>query len=627
MKIRQLDMRVLINPEGVITPFGKISFMHFFLLLFLALTFSFSNLYSTKLELLPLCINYYGVESSKGNIIIYGNFGTYLISNNNAKSWKRCWIGNFESIFHIVNYKDTLWGILGNGYIISSTDGGEHWVKNKIEIENGDKTLRLIVTDEAFYVRGIQTIYLYDRNFKKISKIQDTLLKVFYKEVHDPGYPYPLVNLNDYDFYYFFDKLIVLSNFTNSGFFLVDKNLSKINLVNPCELISIYKDTNSKNSCNVNKIFLYKGKLVFQLKSENLYVSNEDFTKWEYFFRDTNFLNFRDTANIKRWKEIVNPLGYYSDGKNLFCMVLKNWEYKGKILAFGIVLKKFISSPKDTFIVSGNNFIDSYMKTTFSPPGYRHDVGIGIYMTKDRRFGVFNDSIHIFVHDKSYIFLTTNSGKNWGLISFLNGKPNNILNDTVYFFVYPSSGNAEVCRTFDGGYTFLPNKRYFPGDTSFKNANYLQVKVFFIDSSGIGFLTGSQSSSPYYFTVTENFWDSTVVVPTSIAPYSSNFTSNVSPINNKYYFALNDTANNNYYYSLLYYETLNKKFHLLGWDSLSQNYSSVIKGTNSTINYIIPNGSIADFIAFSIVNDTNYIYKNRFEIRHTLDSGRTFTTV
>ncbi|MFN3781686.1 MAG: hypothetical protein ACK4SO_05890, partial [Candidatus Kapaibacteriota bacterium] len=491
-----------------------------------------------ELNLIPLNLSYYGVELSKGNIIIYGNFGTYLISKDNAKSWERKWIGNYDVIYHLTNYNDTLWGVLGGGYVTHSIDGGLNWALNKVELDSNDIALRLIVTDESFYVRGLQTIYRFDRNFRRVSIIRDTLLSVNFVKVNDPGYPYPVVDFNYYHMYYIYDKLVILSLKTmRKGFIVLNKDLTNIELINPCQFIDVYKDSVFLKSCGVSDIFFYKNNAVFKIRDENLYIPNKNFTEWKYLFQDTIFLNFRDSLNLYKWREMVSPLGYYSDNINLYNVKSVEWKYKNKLLSDGIVLKRYYDSPKDTFITIGNQFIDSFAMSNYSPIVGRFGFGVAYNAFQARRVGVFNDSIHIFVKDKNYIFLSTNNGETWQLMSFLNGKPYSILNDSTYFFVYPISGVAEVCRTFDGGLTFLPNKRFFPGDTNSKDIKYSAIQLFFVDTSGIGFLTGIQNIGPYYSTVTENFWDNTIVVQTAAFNTLSNFTSNVCKIGNKYFFA------------------------------------------------------------------------------------------
>ncbi len=244
-------------------------------LLFLLLVFVITNkLFSSEFELMPLNINYYGAVSTGNNTIVYGDYGSYLLSSNNGVSWKQYSLNEYGKINKIVNYKDTLWGIIEEGFVIKSIDDGKSWSKIKLLVTENEKIYDIFVFDNNILIKTNFELKLINRQFnclKTLSKLSDSSL------IKD-GY------INQ-----FTDSLFIFNTWTKNpkSYIILNQELSEIRTVNIEEKIP---------KINKNSIYFYfaaykiNDSIVIDI-NHCLYYTDINLSYLNYFYKDNYYLN------------------------------------------------------------------------------------------------------------------------------------------------------------------------------------------------------------------------------------------------------------------------------------------------------------------------------------------------
>ncbi|MFN3782192.1 MAG: hypothetical protein ACK4SO_08455, partial [Candidatus Kapaibacteriota bacterium] len=354
--------------------------------------------------------NYNGVVTTRNNVIIYGNFGRYLISNDNCRTWERFTLGNFDEIMFIENFNDTLWGVLKNGYVIVSADEGYSWERTKVEIDTDDILVQIIPTVDIIYLRGRYAVYSFDRNLRPIKRIReslDTLLTITKFDYFDPTWPYRYEKYIYEPDYYVFDRYIINSTKKvqgpYSGFVTIDKDLNNWEIINPCRQIPEYlTDT---NRCNLRKILFYKDEAIFYILSFSLFKADSNFSGWKCFFKDSLFCYLeKDTTSRNIVNDIINISTIYSNNNYLFGIKDTKIFRNRKYLWDGFYLKKFVETPRDTFVPMGTFYLDEFNIDAYDRISGVSSLGGGgilpsLLSTYGKLVAVFRDSIHIFVNN------------------------------------------------------------------------------------------------------------------------------------------------------------------------------------------------------------------------------------
>lgn len=255
----------------------------FLIIAFLLL--SIYNAYSLDYSLSALRLNYFGTVATSKNIIAFGNYGKYAMTTDKGESWKIYSIGETENIRKIVCDNDTLWGVIGKGEIIRSIDHGFNWERFKLSSNQKEEYFSLIIADNSIYIKTSLSIYKYDKSLNMIAKFsnEDTKSTLKEEDYHDNE---PLEESKvAYNDIFYVNHSIVFTNYY-SDFIIIDKNLSNFRKINLDTMLYWKKIANADLSAKYN----VSGKQVLNI-SGNLYTCNNEFSKFEYFFPDTSFLN------------------------------------------------------------------------------------------------------------------------------------------------------------------------------------------------------------------------------------------------------------------------------------------------------------------------------------------------
>jgi hypothetical protein len=592
-----------------------------------------------KFDLLPLKVSFYGAVNVKTNIIVYGDFGTYLHSTDLGKTWVQKFIGRYDVIRDMVNFNDTIFGVMYNGFVVMSTDGGENWFIKKFQIDTSEKFLRILVTDNAMYIRGIHTLWKLDRSFNILKELRSFIFEPTLNILTEGNQDEVVSPVNNYvndEMYLFGSKLILNSDsFGDSGFVAVDLDLQNIEQI---VLINRFK-TWSSSYLRLIKILNFGEKQIC-LINRNLYYTDSSFTDFNYFFKDSLYMNFDTTYDgYKKWlftvgdPELYFTIGdtlfiggrsdstkvdtiYYPDGKMYFRLYYRYGIYS---------VKKYISNPKDTFVVQGYPFCDVYNASNYCNAPFYTTPWQDMFMKLTTPNLVVNDSIWIFVERNRFLLITTDKGYTWNLISYLAGIPRVILHDSTYFFVLQAPKVTEVNRTNNGGLFFQPSKAYLDG---YEYKRYISwfyaLPLFYVDSTGRGFLKGNfkaQNGNRIYYTY--DFWNTYNSFPDSFfVPIGSyyqlieDYPSNIIRLNSGYLFGISwfSSSERKYYSQFVFLDS-------------SLKGGRKIKGEGFKILYILSTDEISNFIYFCVIQDTLPPFNVWLEIRLTTDTGKTFITL
>ncbi|MGB9772343.1 MAG: WD40/YVTN/BNR-like repeat-containing protein, partial [Candidatus Kapaibacteriota bacterium] len=599
-------------------------------------------LFSFEYELTPLKISLFGAVNVKNNIVAYGDFGNYLFSTDLGQNWRQRFIGIYDEIRSIVNFNDTLFGITFNGYFIISTDGGLSWNTKNIEIPSNEKLLKILVTQEGIYVRGIKTLFKLDRMGNVEKTLFDPIFEPIYREWFE-GNPDEVVDkVNHYDLagiFWIRGKIVLNSkNFCDSGFIVIEPDLSNFKkILLPIEVIKEYKN------CRGEVVFFpFKYDYIVWI-NDHLYYFDSTFTNFQYFFKDSLFMNFytNDNEIRQKWEKVGGiPSFYFTIGDSLFIGRYSDstkydtlgFNSDGPILRpypqFNIYsVNKYISEPKDTFVLQGVPFYDVYNAYYYALNKFY--LSRLFFRIKVPSF-VVNDSIWIYTGRNKFL-LITNKCNSWYLVSYLSGKPRAILNDSTYFFVFQDNDITEVNRSSNGGNTFLPSKSYLEGYQQSRSlGGFYHLPYFFIDSTGKGFLKGLFKFSNFNnIYKTENFWESyypvvdfydslQILYPGSYTPRIFCYSSNIVKFNDCYLLAYHCDQSD---------MTKTPKSRFLIVDTSMTFTKSRINVSGCRVLHILSDSNPEDFIYFALVSDSIIPMINWLEIRRTTDAGKTFKTL
>ena len=245
-------------------------------------------------NLMPLKIHYLGAVGAGDNIIAYGTNGAYLLSTDKGQSWTQRNLNNFGQINHIINFKDTLWGIVNNGCIISSTDYGLHWNEYQIPIDSADRLHKIAVNDNNLYIRSLKHILRIDRNMNLINTLTDTIIynNYYRNSWFEPDYP---EHYFDYYFQFFNGDLLAGISSQIAGFLAIDEDINNYELITLKDKIHTGKPV----TYEINQTIEIGGEKVINIGYQ-FYKIDDNYQNFEYFFLDTLYMNRNDSNYRKK---------------------------------------------------------------------------------------------------------------------------------------------------------------------------------------------------------------------------------------------------------------------------------------------------------------------------------------
>jgi len=590
-----------------------------------------------KFSLMPLRCSFYGSVIDFPNIIVYGEFGTYLLSSDFGKTWSQNFIGKYSTIRDIKKSKDTLFGVLEDGYIIYSTNKGKNWNIVKPELEYDEKFYKLLVTEDNIFIRGSETVTKLTKDFNVVKTLRDSLLKLTPYMFDDEFSLQKKLTYFDVFFDFAFDKIVLSKPYWDKpgSFYALDLNLNELKII---DLKGKVKESPYTSNYNLENFFRLGTKTALKI-NYNLYVPDTALTNYKYFFKDTTFLDMENLdLNVrKRVFSLLTENTYLEINDSLFGSLLYAYTIPGdkpetKIFLYDkIDFKKYYDSPQDTFIQVGRPLANYYYTNIDVVSQYGYEIQsfptINSKMRR-RKISNFKDEIYVFSEDrdatfpptqKKFLLLAKDYFSSWDLVSVLDGEPIYILNDTVFFFVRKN----EIFRTFDGGVTFKPLEFYVPGDDTLakylyhypaKLFNYY-IKSMFVDSSGQGVVLFDKKND--VCTITKNFFKTvnSYYSMKSIDNATGQFPSNIEKLSNYFVFSFSDTTRKPFKYDIFLTDTNWLYFNKMSSD------------TGFAIFNILVDYNINSFIAFGLANNSQNKNQWHLEIRQTNDSGRTFKVI
>lgn len=149
----------------------KNSFVVFWVFLMLI-----SNLFSQvsfydELELTRISSNFNGSTYNGSSILVYGDGGVILRSNNGGTTWEQINLNDSLNILEIANIGLSYYGVSNRKYIIYSLDDGRTW---QLKDFGNTSFFRIFAYDSKIYTLLDGKIWVFDQNLSKIKKYSFT---------------------------------------------------------------------------------------------------------------------------------------------------------------------------------------------------------------------------------------------------------------------------------------------------------------------------------------------------------------------------------------------------------------------------------------------------------------------
>jgi len=600
---------------------------------------NFYPLKSSDFDLMPINIHFYGAITAGSNIIVYGSNGAYLMTTDRGKTWEQYSLHPNGNIYHMVNDSNKIWAIIDKGILAFSSDGGYNWLKKVITLDLDEYFVSLLKTNDNIFIRSTKGLYKFDNGLNLISTLKDKRLlvdfnRIYYNDGYTTSY-YTSRNSSlkpsNLNFYYYNDTLLILSDtgYVNGGIFIVDKDLSNF------EFLKVFPEYTY-----INEIFPFSNYFVASVKN-NLYISNSLSSQWKRFLSDT--LRVVSTDNY-------HYIGFFSWNKELFADVLTTASHKIFWDRLNSLYNSIVSSPRDylikkldkaetgepTFATYGN-----YFENKSIAPINEHSTKVGTNFIFPMRKAILEDSIIVVPGCFRTIIQTRNNLKNWELASCNTGKPELILNDSIFIFLNREKYCNNPSVSFNSGITIHPTEfgldtvhRYMihiydstRADTTFS----LDTVTYFVSSQGTQVFTVHPNGKGFWYGTPSlisdkrkvprfaytNDYGKTFKFDTSVfLPYCPNMASmlpvNVSLIKNSFVFPL------------FFYKPGTKfpRSHIVYIDTSFSRYY-VLDLSPYILNMQIHPLDLHHFIMFCLNVDSVVFSKTTFEIRESIDSGKT----
>ncbi|ROL55700.1 hypothetical protein D9V84_10965, partial [Bacteroidetes/Chlorobi group bacterium Naka2016] len=510
----------------------NLSFVFLFLLAF------FNRLLSSDFELTPLNMQFYGAETIGNRIIVYASDGNYLLSTDAGKTWSQHLLNPNGHILHMVNFKDTLFGVLSNGYILISSDSANSWTKIPIELDEKEELIYITPTEKNTFVRSTKGIYKFDKNWNLLKVRKDSLIETAYWKNFEHGIRRDLPTLIGWAYrssqvviplYYYDKKLLLQSLKYRNGLIVLDEDLNFIDTVNNVNYIK------SQEGNRIRFVYTFPNSLIFTTYPLGVYKTNDIFSAWENYFADTNFVKqpfFEFPYNEKTLFGIykIDYSFFFWNNKLYFETIETNPTKRNLVTSY---VKKYnfpiiysiyqidIDETGTRYSVKlvGNRFYDNSIAAIILdeyPSTIIDNATFNLYHFRKTTIG---DSILIIPADNKTLLITRDGCQTWNLLSCNNGQPSLIVNDSI--FVNSTFAINNIFVSFDSGLFYKPTgygldtmHRYIEY-TGFDSTGKLidtvyhfidtvsyfhyfsNSQILHIDKNGKGFWVGSSSGSTF----------------------------------------------------------------------------------------------------------------------------------
>ena len=134
-----------------------------FQIIIIMLMFFYNSIEVFSIELQPININYRGVEMKDDTIAIYGDYGSMIISYDNAKSWKQIRVFETGAIAKLYFEENRITTFNYLGQISISTDFGKNWEEMS---DLQDTVFSVLKLDDGYLILLADKLVLLSENFQ-----------------------------------------------------------------------------------------------------------------------------------------------------------------------------------------------------------------------------------------------------------------------------------------------------------------------------------------------------------------------------------------------------------------------------------------------------------------------------
>jgi hypothetical protein len=343
-------------------------------------------------EFTPINVDFTGIISIKDLTIVYGNYGSILIKQNNTEKPRQIKIFESGKIINMFFNDNFITAFNENGFISNSTDNGNTWyVEKKLQI---DTLLNVIKYPNHYFLRTKNKLITLSEEFEIINEF----------------------NLYSNEGYYNYGYKSSINYFKN--FLIVQTDSSKLIIFNdnlsPLDTISFF-DFGFCQYC-LSTYQIYSDSTYFYAKVEGKIYRTSDLKNFEFlsdnygtFYKPLNhsiyFLSISHTSD-KSASVICNLYKY-----NELDSVVKILDYRYKGVTSDITINDFVIADSILFIAGDSKFFASINLSDTSANIYscisraqNHDP----YKINDSSF-VFFKGYHSGFYD-TYIYQSNDNG-------------------------------------------------------------------------------------------------------------------------------------------------------------------------------------------------------------------------
>ena len=245
--------------------------------------------FSNDFEITPININFKGIEVKQDTIVTYGEFGSMLISYDNAQNWQQIRVFEKGSIVKMFLDSSKMLAFSNYGQINSSYDNGKSWVK----IANlYDSVLAVIRYPNGYFLRMKNRLITISNDFQINNEFQLYSRKLVTNEIGykdtclQIGYLYSITNFKQH----------LIAEIDSGKYIRFDYNLI------PVDTLSI-GDLGLCTSC-FGTYQIYSDSDYFYCKVDSIIFRTSDFKTVE------EFHNCESTNHFLLYKLIENKIYY-----------------------------------------------------------------------------------------------------------------------------------------------------------------------------------------------------------------------------------------------------------------------------------------------------------------------------
>ncbi|MBM2816522.1 MAG: hypothetical protein HW421_3284 [Ignavibacteria bacterium] len=547
-------------------------------LIILTLLVILSSTLTAGFYVLPMTKNFYGSIASGKNVLAFGDCGMYMMTTDKGNSWKKYSIDEKGAIIKMLTFNDTLWGLVDSGLIIWSVNNGISWNKHKFPLDESDLFMYFDINESCIYIRTTSKIYRYDKGFSLINSCS-------------------LSDDNTGDKFICFINNRVIASYRvgwDIYYIFLTENLSIRDSIPTFNLVKKKYILNSDKLYDKNKVIIrsYLG----------LYEPDSELKNWTQYIPDTLFTN---PPFMPKLYNIINGRFY-----TLYCDKNKTKKAINDItlIFYNFGLKTY-DFEKDSLVNIGNIFQNNFY--TIGEIGKVSSDGITLSINS--KVTILDDSLIVITGGNGMLLQSNDRAKSWNLITYLSGTPKFIFNDSSFIFFNNAKNNNEINRTSDGGLTFHPMDLV---DSAVYYQQYLIAPLIYIEENGKGFFGGSNhwKSERCFGVTTDGGRSFKFSERKDLYFYDENMScTNITKIKDKYLFAMN-------------YKEVKNYFYIWNMDTNYNKIPLVKSDTYYTFHHLLAE-DLQHFLGFATAYPKNENESQRFEIRETNDSGKTWTAL